>query len=804
MDNEHVDAYTTGRARLVELIESARPGVRNEDTTRFQIIDQLLLSVLGWQPEDIETESYEAGDYVDYAIGKPATRAILEAKREGIHFDFPAGSEQSESCAVKSLVVVESTKRAVEQVIRYCQTRGVPVAILCNGAQFIAFLASRQDGISPLEGKAVLFHSLEDIRDRFREFWDFFSKDGFALSNLQRFLASKQSRKLPPEKLSQRILNYPGFRSRTGHETDLKILGELFLQDLQNEREVSDEFLRDCYTPAGALPQYAAVSKEILRTRYEALKSHVSSTESVYQRTGVSAVLRADTIAATLSSKPVVLLGDVGVGKTIFIRHLIRIEAAEMLDDAIVLYVDFGREPTFAAGLDHYVTQRLLAQLRDVYELDLFENRLVRAVYNSEINRFKRSPSGVLAEDDPREFRRRELDMLDALMNDSAEHVRRCLEHLRATAKRLVVIVLDNVDQRPVEFQEAVFLIAQSFAQTWPAAVFLALRPTTFYESKSSGSLAAYQPRVFTVTPARSDEVIQRRLRHARKQLADKGRLDSFPSELHLNAPNLVKYLDVLIDAFQDNAAIKELFENLSGGNLRIALDLLGTFVGSGYVSTARILDADRYDIPMHEVIRAITFGEFDYYDPSKSVVANLFDITSDDGREHFLLPSLLVRAQRSGETAGRSGYIEIAELYDHGISLGFDHEVVGQHLERAFSKRLLESKGYGPGAPCRITTVGAYMHKEMVHKFSYVDAMVVDTPVVSLPERVEIRVVWAILDRLDRAAAFRSYLDSQWKLVDRQSCEFDWSYHSLQLLREITFARTRAERAAANYDRET
>lgn len=802
VDNGKMDAYATGRARLQELVTTIAEDGRNEATTRTQIIDQLLMSVLGWNPEDISTETHHAGEYVDYEIGKPATRLILEAKKEGVHFDLPAGVSNNRECSVSSLTIERATCSAFEQVIRYCQTRGVPVAVLCNGHQVVAFLASRQDGVPPLEGKAIIFQSLQDMLDDFQTFWKYLSKDGVAFSSLHSALVGRSFKKLPPAKLSHRLGTsvYPGFRTRTHLETDLKLLGELFLQDMRTDEKVSEEFLRECYCSAGALSQYAVVSREILRTRYVALSSHIGAAEPVYNKRGITSALGPDAIAATLASKPVILLGDVGVGKSIFIRHLIRIDAADVLNEAVILYVNFGQEPTFVDNLDEYVTDRILDQLQDDYGFELYSNELVRAIYNKEINRFAKSPAGALKATDSTEFARRELEMLESHTKKPTEHIKRFLEHVRGTAKNNVVIVLDNVDQRPIAFQESVFLMAQSFAKTWPAAVFLTLRPTTFYESKARGSLAAYQPRVFTITPARTDQVIMRRLTYARKQLIEEGRLESFPEGLSIDAPNLISYIDVLVEAFSQNRELKELFDNLSGGNLRVALDFLGTFIGSGYVSTARILEVAEsgklYTVPMHEVMRAITFGEYDYFNPSQSAIANIYDITSDDGREHFLIPQILAHVQRFGETAGHDGYVPMEEVYSFAQALGFPQDTVGQQLERAFGKRLLESKGEDVTAPCRVTTIGAYMYGKMASTFSYVDAMIVDTPIVDPSIRAQLTDAWSIKERTSRAELFLGYLNMQWIIAGWESSTFDWPASHERLAADIALAQLRATQA--------
>ena len=49
--------------------------------------------------------------------------------------------------------------------------------------------------------------------------------------------------------------------------------------------------------------------------------------------------------------------------------------------------------------------------------------------------------------------------------------------------------------------------MSEGLAQNWPMTVFVSLRPDTFYRSRAEGTLAAYQPRAFTISPPRVNVV---------------------------------------------------------------------------------------------------------------------------------------------------------------------------------------------------------------------------------------------------------------------------------------------------------
>ncbi|MET9528031.1 hypothetical protein [Streptomyces coeruleorubidus] len=797
-----MDPYASAKEELHGLLTSPTVGSgANEDTTRLQLIDALLFNCLGWGTQDAVTEDHHNGSYVDYTVGKPAAQFVLEAKREGIAFNLPAGIAGRHAISVPTLLEDENTSKAIRQVLGYCQERGVPIGIISNGHQMAAFFASRQDGVPPLEGRALVFSSLQEMYDDFKMLWGYLSKPAVATRNLQRYLLGAKPQALAPEKLANTIPNYPGFRRRTELETDLKVLGQLFIQDLEHEKQISDEFIKDCYCASGALSQYSMVSREVLRARYASVATAIpGGAEQATGKRGINPKLTAEMVTAALSRRPIMLLGDVGVGKSMFLRHLIRVEAKDVLRKSIVLYVDFVREPVFVNDLPLYITERMSEQLESDHGIDIHERNFVRSVYNREINRFKKTIFGD--ESDPAEYRKHELSMLANHLSNEFEHLRRSLEHIRATSGRSPLVVLDNIDQRPPDFQERIFETAHSIADSWPGTVFVSIRPSTFFQSRSHGALAAYQTRVFTIAPARTDLVVSKRLEYARTKVLESGTGGIFPENLSIDDDDLVAYLDALIKAFKVDDELKSLIDNMSGGNTRTALMFLYTFIGSGYVSTQRVLDIAEsgrvYTVPMHEFIRAIVFGDYDYFNPEASAVCNLFDITTNDGREHFLLPNLLAHAQRLAESAGGDGLVSAASLYSFGQGIGFSQEQIGAQLDRAVKKNLLTFSESTESGAYRPTSVGSYLYRKLAQVFSYVDAMIVDTPIVDPSSRRLMRDVHSVKDRLQRAKDFRVYLDSQWELIDSPDVDlpFRWNEISVMLGDDIERAESKSDAA--------
>lgn len=789
--------YETGKANLEELIiwenENKANPLRNEATTRFHLIDRLLENCLGWAKENFSLEVSYDGEYSDYQLGKPATRIIIEAKREGIYFTLPSGFEKN-VCKIRTLYEIsEEIEKAIKQAMGYCQKRGVHIGCVSNGHQIIAFLGARQDSVPPEDGTALVFSSLESMKEHFLLFWNSLSQKGILENNLVALLANK-SENPPPESLAARIPNFPGFKNRNPVAAELQILGGLFLEDIARSPEFAEEFVSRTYCESGALSQYALVSREILNSRYTNFfeKETGVSLKPAKTKKGVEPELREDLLAAAISQRPIILVGDVGVGKSMFIKHLILVDAKDILDNSIVLYIDFGSKPSLAKDLSSYVITEFNRQLREKYQIDIEEKNFIRGVYNLDLQRFRKGIYCDLLETDISKFQSKEIEYLEKLITNEEGHLKSSLNHIVFGHKKRIIIFLDNVDQREYQFQEQVFLLAQTFAQDWPVITFVALRPDTFAHSKNSGTLAAYQPRVFTIDPPRVDKVIQKRLDYAIEKLRLTGSLPSFPKGISISSEKLETYIGMLSDAFNDSEDVIEFVDNLSNGNLRRALDFIVSFVGSGHVDSEKIFsiidNQGKYNLPLHEFLRAVLFQDNEYYDPKTSPIYNLYRISSNDQNEHFLSSIMLTFVDRKGKVSGSEGFVMTEEVFYFLQGLGFNEHQIQSALNGLLDKDLITTPQVYTSlfeSRIRIQPSGAYTIKRMSNSFTYTDAIITDTPIVNFDFRAKINNAYSIEERLTRTSYFLDYLDNSWDT--KLSGIYEWPETSCLIRNDIT-----------------
>jgi hypothetical protein len=365
----------------------------NEANTRFHIIDRILIECLGWPklPDRFRLEEHLDGEYRDYVLGSPEL-VVWEAKRSGIYFDFPADAERKSVQSLQSIFAVSKTaEAAIRQVQGYCNDSGVEFAVVCNGHQFIAFVAVRV-GYSWLKASALAIRSLAHLDEEFGLVWQCLSPDGMIEKRLLSLLTTGSTTSIP-RKLSTQLVHYPSFRYKTTLQTTLRAIAELLLIDVLGTEAVRPQFYNECYCDTGALSRDALISEKILQARYAALFPSAENAPSVEPaaQAGAEPSLSDQILIEALAGRPIVLLGDVGVGKTSFLGDLMYVRAPAEFARAINLYIDLGSKAALIVDLRNFVIAEIERQLFEKYGVDIHEHSFVRGVYDLEVKRFRSS-----------------------------------------------------------------------------------------------------------------------------------------------------------------------------------------------------------------------------------------------------------------------------------------------------------------------------------------------------------------------------------------------------------------------------
>lgn len=796
MSAPDLSAGTAALSKLLDTFRADTPDL-NEADTRHRFIDLLLHDCLGWDRQHTHLERRFDGEYSDYELGIPP-QVLVEAKRVGKYFLIANEANTSIVRSIRSLSKsCPEFKSAFEQAQKYCADRGIQVGVVCNAKQIVVFLGVRSDGVPPAEGKCLLFNGWDQIESNFARLWQAISPDPEHRKLVLHDLATVVPSGVPT-KLSAYLRGYPTFRYPSDSQQSLRTLSDLLIEDAPHTPAVQRRFYEECYCDSGALAREAMVGKNILSARYAAMFDptaqnpvlqdvHTSPDEESF---GMSA----EVVAEALGRRPIVIIGDVGVGKTSFIRNLIYVKAAEEIRNAFFIYIDLGRQGNLGQDLHSFFLDEIERQLLDEHDIDLYDDRFVRGVYHGDLQRFERGIHGRLKDTAPDKFLERQIEHLSSLINNRVSHLQRSIQHLSKGRKKQVVISIDNADQRTLDDQQQAFLAAQEFSANWLALVLISLRPQTYFISKSSGSISAYSQRILTISPPRVDLVLQKRLQFSLDLAEGRLPLDRLQG-ISIRLDSIALFLKALLNSLKYNKEISELLSNITGGNIREALEIIKGFVGSANVESDKIIEIMRsqgeYLIPLHEFTKQALLGEYSHYHARSSIAFNLFDVRYPDPNEHFLASLIVAYLLWDGRHRSTEGFVYADNIIVEMQNYGFIPDQVEHSLRKLTNKKLIETServtfdeglqgliGDMPYA-FRVTTVGSYHLNRWTGSFAYLDAMVFDTPVFDDTVRTEILAhleSFDIRDRYSRTMLFADYMDTCWSRFPKAPAYFDWT----------------------------
>jgi predicted type IV restriction endonuclease len=791
---------TEGRARLSAILDAFPTNSPhwNEAQNRFQFVDRLLTECLGWERPNIEVESRGAdGGIADYVLGDPA-KAILEAKREAVVFKALPDTSNRRARKLRPLIeACPAFADAVQQVIPYCALEGAQIGIVCNGPQLAIFQAIAI-GSSPLDGECFLFNGFTSYKDDFPLLWTLLSPEGVAENQAYRRLAEHRNPRIPP-KASASIPDPTGYRYRNPFQENLRQLSSILLEEIEDNPALTTAFYRDCYVPLEANNRHLLLSKRIIAARYARATGDSSSPSALEGLTRVNEEgeleLGSAAFAGAGSSRPIVVIGDVGVGKSSFFQNLQQGLATSEDAETYFLNINLGLKANLAASLKDYVLSEIPRVLKSDYDVDIDAADFVNAIYHLDLLDFDKSVKGQLKTINEPAYQMERINFLASKVEQRDRHLHASLRHLAQGRDKRIVLVLDNADQRNFEIQQDAFLIAQELAATRNVLVFVALRPSTFFLSKTTGALAAYQNRVFTISPPPADEVIQRRLTFALRVAEGKVAPQAL-ANVRLQLANVVAFLQATLRSIRTNESIRQFLSNITGGNTRAVIELTQAFFGSPNVDSRKIVQIEseqgNYVVPLHEFTKHALLGEYAYFNAHSSQVAcNLFDVSAADPREHFLASLIVGFLSAVNVSADKDGYVPgekiIAEMMRHG----FVEDQIRLALRRLATKRLIETPhGHfrelpvqeslvAEDFPFRVTSIGIYHIRHWTGSFGYLDAVAIDTPIFDQDVRdviTRLAPSFDIADRLKKAEAFRNYLEAQWDIASLQAGYYDFN----------------------------
>jgi hypothetical protein len=328
---------------------------------------------------------------------------VVEAKKVGVSFsEVPDGRRVQ----LSRKLVSGSTGEAIIQARDYARKLAIPFAVVTNGSSWIVFPATRVDQVPFHESSAIIFKSLQSaLRDDYAEFHDLLSRQAVINGSLETELLGRIENQVDDRRLNRFFTT--SFSKISRHSLFPLIedaITTAFTEDVVND---DPSLLEKCYV------------KTPERVRFDhRIKMHVAKKEAVTAKAplrpmkdnerAVTAVVR----DAAARSRPVavLVLGQVGAGKTTFLEFTKKVGARDLFEAQAGrayphwLYVDFRTYSSSQAPLD-FLSNELKERINAEPYLSNYD-RCIQHAYKDETEALFKGPLYLLANDEGERKRR--------------------------------------------------------------------------------------------------------------------------------------------------------------------------------------------------------------------------------------------------------------------------------------------------------------------------------------------------------------------------------------------------------------
>lgn len=704
----------------------------NEASTRFKLIDSVLIDVLGWTKDDINVEDRISEDdgteFSDYTLSTGRHSIILEAKKIGENF---SGAPKSRKAFLRGSWMKTPVGKPIRQARDYARRVGVGFCIATNGICWIAFSINRRDQVSFEESACIIFSDIEvALRNDLEEFQAIFSRSAVIGGSLDTSLLGYDRDQNEPRRLNN---IYDRSFSRVNRSSIFQHIEREIITAF-NEELLTDNLglLEKCYvdTPErvrfdNRIQMYVASREQVIKGRpIKPLSKGIAPIQRLLRET-------------QLSTRPIALLtlGLVGSGKTTFLNHVANVTQKDMFalsrskDSPHWIYVDF-RDFSKSQDPRRHAINSIFDYIKKHPLLKDYNNFVVHA-YEDEIQALKSGPLAAVSGDE----RYIAQKISELLMSDYKEVEPYALTIMRYAAKfASVFVVIDNVDQiEDPETQSSIFLEATALARSVRGNLILAMRDSTYVKNRSSAVFDAFDFDAVYIEPPAILSVLSKRFVVAEQLM--KGKSIEFDSEG--GARIIVKDGKTIIDLLGQSVLgteVGRIIEIAATGDTRLALQMTRQFLQYGYSSTARAVElyqrTGHYRLPPHEALRAIMLGNQGVYREQFSVFGNPFD--SQLGRSDlqflriYIMHSLvLFSSEREFEGLPAREVIEALERL--GIAEIYSEKVIKDLIKYRyiFSRSHQDYSRESIIIPSRLC---GYVVRELISRLVFLETLLYDT----------------------------------------------------------------------------
>ncbi len=719
---------------ILQEIVTLKKAHSNEAETRLKIIDRILFEILGWTHQDVSVEESVSEDgkttYADYILKTGFTSIVIEAKKIGqleVNIDLPDVRNQR----LSTTFLDSKIGSAIKQARNYARESSIPFAAVTDGDYWVIFPATRTDGVGFNNSYAIIFKDAKTaLKDQLRDFLEILSRDAVISRSLNNTLLGGDEDQYSEKRLNKYFVTRSVFVNR--HSLFPYIEDEIktaFSEDLI----ISDiDLFRKSYVETVDSKKFdplisMAIAKRDTPTKPKAKKVLSSSGRGAFS----------DSIKnAKSKSKPaiILLLGQVGAGKTTFINYMRYVKEVERFKPKNEAYPHWISVDCKKLTADSDPTSFILSTVFEYITKDSFLSdykRCVRVAYKTEIEALESGPLAPI-KDQPKLFNQNISEFLKDQFDKKNEYAEKIISY--ASSNSAVFLVIDNIDQfESDEFQSRIFSDAVALSERSNLNLILAMRDSTFIHHRSKPIFDAFDHDAYYVEPPDIQSILSKRFTITKELLKDKPIEFTAENGARVSVSDSSIIIDLIVQSVF-NSGIVNLLSVLTTGDIRLCLRMTRDFLRHGYTATGKALriykEQGKYILPVHEAFRAILLGNQSVYSEKSCSIANPFDARLNQNKSQLLrvfILQIIVNKFADHKQSNTSG-VEI----EHNLTqIGFSSDITLKILNDLCERRFIFTTSHGSATiesyyyPSRL---GSYILRILIADFVFLENTMMDT----------------------------------------------------------------------------
>lgn len=399
-------------------------------------------------------------------------------------------------------------------------------------------------------------------------------------------------------------------------------------------------------------------------------------------------------VVRLIESRVILVLGDVGTGKSTFVHYFFKIEIRNhpRWDIYRPIIVDF-KGLSGDVDVVHFASIRIDQDLKQFF-IEMFGDKaksvqMLRDIFEEDLSWNEGLYQHCLDIGRKDLLYEMEIDDIRRYKDDLRHFNKRRMQFCEKKAGKRVVVILDNVDH--IEDQDkvkSVFLLGQSLVHEGSCGVIVTMRTYNAYGNVHHyDPYSAFNPRYLHLSLPDVREMIKKRIDFAFRNIDKTVMLDHAGGvRLSVSVSKLREEVHGVLESFATETII-EVLKKLSYYDLRELLRLSHRALASGHLYPA--MRREKFsEVQYYDLINALILGNWRYYNPEDEhlAVINLFDDECAYGRGKVLIRIRLL------ETIGVLGtrMVSVRDVLEYMGLLGFDRDDVINSLQKMIHHSLV------------------------------------------------------------------------------------------------------------------